>query len=106
MELKIQGEEAPLTFQGNRVFICHIMSPRMQLSEDCPVTPDFRVEMNQWMSRFFGVVPLIPDGTVWQQGNCVYVNKATYHKLVAAMQKEQALSSRSFIGKPRPGLVP
>jgi len=30
------------------------MKPKMQLSEDCPVTPQFRMEMDAWMLEFFG----------------------------------------------------
>ena len=30
------------------------MKPRMQLSDDCPVTPAFRSEINSWMLEFFG----------------------------------------------------
>ena len=38
------------------------VTPKMQLSADCPVTDDFRAETNQWMAEFFGMHPDIPNG--------------------------------------------
>lgn len=38
--------------------------PRMQLSEDCPCTPEYRVELNAWMLAFFGTTNMIADGQV------------------------------------------
>lgn len=40
--------------------------PRMQLSEDCPVTEEFRAETNAWMVSFFGTTCNVPDGVVYQ----------------------------------------
>lgn len=36
--------------------------PRMQLSKDVPVSPEFRDETNKWMRDFFGVESPVPDG--------------------------------------------
>ena len=41
---------------GYKVII-HQPVPKMQLSEECPVTADFRKEINQWMLGFFGYKP-------------------------------------------------
>ena len=43
--------------------------PKMQLSPDCPVTPDFRAEVNAWMLDFFGCTLgeyVVPTGTVYR----------------------------------------
>lgn len=61
---------------------------RMQLSENCPVTPEFRKEINEWMLEFFGTEDLIPDGQSYVvQGlagerACVYMNQNTYDQIV------------------------
>lgn len=39
------------------------MKPKMQLSADCPVTPQFRIEINAWMLEFFGSVEDAPQKT-------------------------------------------
>jgi hypothetical protein len=51
--------------------------PKMQLSEDCPVTPAFRAEINQWMIEFFGITNIVPDGQVIPNGHSIYVNPRT-----------------------------
>ena len=60
--------------------------PKMQLSKDCPVTDDFRVEMNDWMRDFFGVDCLVPR---WQMildklNRVLYVHPADLPILKAA----------------------
>lgn len=81
----------PLTFYGMRIVITQDR-PKMQLSEDCPVTPEFRVEMNKWMLDFFGVDNLVPDGQVLKQTDpnnmlrsVAYMNERTYIQLQKAM---------------------
>lgn len=54
------GFSGPNTLFGMRV-VEMPRRPKMQLSEDCPVTPEFRKEMNAWLLDFFGTVPLIGD---------------------------------------------
>lgn len=79
----------PQTIYGMRIFIT-ADHPKMQLSEDCPVTPAFREEMNKWMLEFFGVKNLVPDGRVvyapspvWGETNQVaYMNQRTYNRLL------------------------
>lgn len=51
--------------------------PKMQLSEGCPVTPAFRIEMNEWMLSFFGTTNTVPDGQVMMHGHSIYVNPRT-----------------------------
>lgn len=38
---------------GYKVII-HKPVPKLQLSEDCPVSDDFRIEINAWLIDFFG----------------------------------------------------
>lgn len=52
--------------------------PKVQLSEDCPVTDSFRLETNLWLRNFFGLKPAIPDGEVQVAGNRWYANPRTY----------------------------
>lgn len=57
--------------------------PKMQLSIDCPVTPEFRDETNAWMIRFFGMDNLIPDGEVFimETLRIIQMNPRTYARL-------------------------
>lgn len=57
--------------------------PKMQLSIDCPVTPEFREETNAWMIRFFGMDNLIPDGEVYvmETLRIIQMNPRTYDRL-------------------------
>jgi hypothetical protein len=48
--------------------------PKMQLSEDCPVTPELRIEVNLWMIEFFGTTNIVPDGQILSSGRSIYVN--------------------------------
>jgi len=53
----------------------------MQLSDDCPVTPAFRDEINTWMVQFFGTTNIIPDGQMINDGLYLYVNPRTFSML-------------------------
>lgn len=55
--------------------------PKMQLSEDCPVTPALRIEMNLWMIDFFGTTNIVPDGQIITSGRSIYVNPRTRNML-------------------------
>jgi len=57
--------------------------PKMQLSEDCPVTPEFRKSMNAWMREFFGVDCVVPDDMLFieRETEIIYVNLRTALKL-------------------------
>lgn len=77
---------SPHEMSGMRVYISpDLVRPKLQLSEDCPVTPDFRVEMNAWMLEFFGTVTesLVPDNQamVCEKIGAIYVNPRTFARL-------------------------
>lgn len=57
--------------------------PKMQLSEGCPVSPEFRVEMNAWMRSFFGTSNLIEDGQAYHMPhlNQICMNPRTFAAL-------------------------
>jgi hypothetical protein len=55
--------------------------PKMQLSEDCPVTPEFRIEINAWMVEFFGVYSTFEDGKIWKSEGKLFMNPRTYATL-------------------------
>lgn len=59
------------------------MRPKMQLSEDVPVSPEFRKEMNTWMSKFFGMHCLVPKGQMFhfpREGKIV-MHPEDFHRL-------------------------
>lgn len=68
--------------------------PRMQLSEDCPVTEEFRAETNAWMVSFFGTTNTIPDGIVYQNTTTFQLfcnpRTATLIRRAVAMEKTMA----------------
>lgn len=78
------------SFLGTKVFISHDI-PKMQLSKDCPVTDDFRAEMNAWMRTFFGVTNLLEDGECLhdQLNNTLHMNPRTWDRVRAAAEKGQ-----------------
>lgn len=56
--------------------------PKMQLSDDCPVTDDFRKEMNAWLIEFFGYrEPIIPLDTIYMAGNRLIMRPETVVKI-------------------------
>ena len=67
-------------------------TPRMQLSEDCPVTPEFRAEMNAWMLGFFGVTNTVEDNQVLHDKvhDVIYMNPRTVARVSAAMKNGAA----------------
>lgn len=60
--------------------------PRMQLSEDCPVTPEFREQCNAWMVEFFGMHNMIEDGVYLTLNGAIYMNPRTYEQFKAAIR--------------------
>lgn len=79
-----------INFMGTKVFISHDI-PKMRLSEDCPVTDDFRAEMNAWMRDFFGVTNLLEDGQCLHDwlNNTLHMNPRTWDRVRAAAEKGQ-----------------
>lgn len=73
----------PHQLAGLTVFVTSDI-PKMQLSRDCPVTPAFRAEMNEWMRSFFGTKNTVPDGEVLLVGSDVYANPRTFALLRGA----------------------
>lgn len=74
------------TIYGLPVVLSPDNVPKMQLSEDCPVTPEFRIEMNQWMREFFGCRSLVNDGQVLRffpesPSEYLMMNRRTWKKL-------------------------
>lgn len=57
--------------------------PKMQLSEDCPVTDEFRKEINEWMIEFFGYKEesIIPLDTIYMFGNSLIMRPETVVKI-------------------------
>ncbi|PJO39856.1 hypothetical protein CTI10_001320 [Delftia acidovorans] len=77
-------------FMGNKVFISHDI-PKMQLSEGCPVTPEFRIEMNAWMRDFFGVTNLLDDGECLHDrlNKALHMNPRTWDRVRAQPRKDR-----------------
>jgi hypothetical protein len=55
--------------------------PKMRLSRDCPVSPEFRLEMNDWMLSFFGTTNLVADGQVFKTPDTLHMNPRTWEQL-------------------------
>lgn len=68
---------------GARVYVTPDL-PKMKLSPECPVTPDFRVEMDAWLLSFFGVSNTVPDGQGYQLFGDLYMNPRTWSQVRAA----------------------
>lgn len=77
-----------LTLFGKRIFIDPNEVPRMQLSPDVPLTPEFRAEFNAWMREFFGMRSTIEDGVVLDMFGDLYMNRATYERLRSEAQRQ------------------
>jgi hypothetical protein len=65
--------------------------PKFQISPDCPLTPEFRAEMNAWCLSFFGTTNHIADGEIISSdttfGKFMYANPRTYARLQAIFEK-------------------
>lgn len=63
----------------------------MTLSEDVPVTPEFRAEINAWMRSFFKPKNIVPDGEVYRVKSpftgkpIVTMNPRTYESFKASL---------------------
>lgn len=81
--------DAQHEFGGMKLYVNpDTVRPKMQLSDDCPVTPDFRAEMNAWMLEFFGSVVenSVPDGVALASSRygAFHVNPRTFAALKGA----------------------
>lgn len=62
---------------GIRIFITPDI-PKMKLSVECPVSSEFRAEIDAWMIVFFGTTNLLSDGKVLQTANALHMNPRTF----------------------------
>lgn len=61
--------------------------PKFQISPDCPLTDDFRVEMNAWCLSFFGTENLVPDNQALKIDGVLYVNPRTFERMKALTEE-------------------
>lgn len=65
--------------------------PKFQISPECPLTPEFRAEMNAWCLSFFGTTNYIADGEIISSnttfGKFMYANPRTYARIKAIFEK-------------------
>lgn len=69
--------QAAYQHMGCKIIVTYDV-PKMVLSEDCPVTPEFRAEINAWLIGFFGFSNTVEDGKAVQVGNTLMMNPRTY----------------------------
>lgn len=74
------------TFLGLRVVIVEDQ-PKRQLAADCPVSPEYRVEVDRWMVEYFGLTNVIEDGDYRVVGETILMNHRTYQSLRDRMRK-------------------
>jgi hypothetical protein len=68
------------TLYGLKIFLSQDF-PKRQLAADCPVTTEFRKEINAWMLEFFGWDNLIQDGQYLTVFGQIHMNRRTYAQL-------------------------
>ena len=66
--------------------------PKRTLAEDVPVSPEFRIEINQWMLGFFGTYNLLADGQtiLMENDGKVFMNPRTYAALKLEMDRQKS----------------
>jgi hypothetical protein len=69
--------EVGRVFGGTQIYVVEDQ-PKMKLSADCPVTPEFRLEMDAWLIRFFGMENRLVDGEIISVGNSLHMNPRTF----------------------------
>jgi hypothetical protein len=74
--------------------------PKFQISPDCPLTDDFRIEMNAWCLSFFGTDNLVPDNQALDVDGVTYVNPRTFARLQALTEKTDKLPYSVGFGNP------
>lgn len=55
--------------------------PKFVLSEDVPVTKEFRDDFNRWALDFFGTTNIVPDGEVYKIDSVFYMNPRTHARM-------------------------
>lgn len=68
------------TLYGKKVVVAK-SHPKMQLSDDCPVSDEFRKEFNMWLLEFFGFVCDVPQGCAYFDRHHVFMHPADYEIL-------------------------
>lgn len=86
------AHDQPPVFLGGVALYVLPDTPRMQLSPECPVTEDFRAEMNAWMVDFFGTTNVLRDGHIYIDMGTKrhYCNPRT----LAALQSAEKVASQ------------
>lgn len=72
-------------YLGTPVFeVRECLIPKIQISENCPVSDEFRAKANAWYVEMFGYKdqrPFIQDGYIFHTSYGMYTNTRT-HKLI------------------------
>ena len=65
--------------------------PRMTLSENCPVTPEYRIDTDAWLLGFFGTSNVLQDGQVIElrQEGVIVMNPRTYAQVQSAISESE-----------------
>lgn len=66
-----------------------VSKPKQQLSDDCPVTDEFRAEFNLWMTEFFGTERVVFVNAAEQ---IIYANPVVLGQI--AIELKQAMPHR------------
>lgn len=76
--------------------------PKFQISPECPLTDDFRKEMNAWCLSFFGTENLLKDGESYQYSvdgtTVVLVNPRTFARLSPQKRSFSSLGYEVYNG--------
>lgn len=78
-------ERRPSSLFGMDVIVVPDL-PKMRLSEDVTVPPEFRASINAWMLEFFGTTNVLVDGEVRVSGTLalIWMNPRTWASFRAA----------------------
>ena len=64
-------------FNGREIYVSPDR-PKMVLSEDIPLTKEFREGYNQWLLEFFGTMNMLKDGEIIIGQHGIFMNPRTY----------------------------
>lgn len=88
----LQPQDGPLLCAPFNVVVSPDV-PKIQISEDCPLTDVFRAEMNAWCLSFFGTTNSVADNEVIVVGgSTLVVSPRTFNRL----SKEFVLDKRTY----------
>lgn len=78
----LQPQDGPLLCAPFNVVVSPDL-PKIQISNDCPLSDDFRAEMNAWCLSFFGTANIVSDTEVLVVGvRTLMVNPRTFKRLI------------------------